>query len=81
MLEPKRLLSIVGLFTVVAVAWFALTLVPVSESPRELYESAKQFEQSADRSQAIELYQKIVTNHPDSHFARSSSSRLKQLAM
>lgn len=78
MVRQEQMLVAAGLM---ALVWFMASLAPLGNSPRELYEAAKRLEQQANMSRASELYQKIVAEHPASHFARYSNDRLRHLNM
>jgi outer membrane protein assembly factor BamD (BamD/ComL family) len=80
MMTQERFLAGAGMVVgVVAVVMFVSALTLWRDSPRELYEAAKRYEQQADKTHASELYQQVVANYPDSHFARYSNDRLHHL--
>jgi len=56
-------------------------LLGCSDPAREKFETARFEEQQFNRPHAMQLYQEIVSQHPESPYARQAAARLEELRL
>jgi TolA-binding protein len=59
---------------------FALTVGCGGESPESLFGTAQFEEKQTNFAHAKELYQRIISEHPDSEWAKRAKERVEELS-